>query len=563
MNQSRRPAEPARHLTAAILAVVIGAGLAGWTGCQRSENQTPGGTSGTATVSDSASAKEVLDAMVAAYKKAQKYSDHGVLRLTATVDGQKQERNAPYSVAWERPNKLRMHAMDGVVVCDGKQFHAHYQAMDDQVAQRPAPAQLDIPFLLSDMIFSSAISDGGPSQFALVPPQTLLLMTKDPLKTLCYRSQEPTLLVPGKLPADKGEIECHRVELDRPDGKAILWIDRQTAVLRRIELPIEQLKKDAAQEKVQIDSWIANFVDAQFDGSIDQDQFQIEVPASMKVVEYLTPSPLLILAKPAPEFHFVGMDGKPVDRAALQGKIAAMEFWNTACDPCQTTMPLLEKVYQKYKDNPKVLFLAVSVDEKTVPDKDVQAKLAQWQATLPIVRDPDLEANKKFGIRPIPAMVLVGANGTVQDYSEGVRQTLDVDLTAKIENLLAGQDITRDPLRRWDDDRAQYGASLKRWADHELYVTSPPETPETPETPEVKPAEPTSPKTFSLVPLWKSPDVNSPGNLLVIPGSEPGGASASSVRASASSAGVSPVPGGTGVSPAGGAAAPGSWPSTT
>ena len=177
-------------------------------------------------------------------------------------------------------------------------------------------------------------------------------------------------------------------------------------------------------------------------------------------------------------------------------------------------MPLIEKVYQKYKDNPKVVFLAVSVDDKNVQDKDLQTKMAQWQATVPIARDPDQDAGKKFGIRPIPALCLVTPAGTVQDYSEGFRPSLDEELSAKIERLLAGQDISQEPLRRWDEDRKQYVASLEPLISQELYVLP---GAGGQEAPDVKIAEPTKPKACTLASLWKCPDVRRPGNLLLLP----------------------------------------------
>jgi hypothetical protein len=98
MNEPRRSAEPVRRLAAAFLTVAMGVAMASGTGCQRGDSQMAGGTGKTPGGANLTSAKEVLDAMVAAYKKAQKYSDHGILRLAVTVSGEKQERTAPYSV---------------------------------------------------------------------------------------------------------------------------------------------------------------------------------------------------------------------------------------------------------------------------------------------------------------------------------------------------------------------------------------------------------------------------------------------------------------------------------
>ena len=322
--------------------------------------------------------------MVAAYKKAERYSDHGVLRLAVTVNGEKQERSAPYSIVWERPNKLRMHALSGVVVCDGKQFHAHFLDMGGQLARRPAPAQLTIPDLLSDTIFDSAISEGGPSQFSLIPPQVLLLLAKDPLKTIRYRSKEPTLLTPDKI----GEDECYRVQLDRPDGKAVLWIDREN-----FDPAADRVSHRADEGGCRRREGGDPFVEGRFPGCPTR---RLDRPGPVPDRRPGVDSGRGIPHAGAAAGSRQAYAGLPLRRPERQagrsrgpeGKVAVLEFWATFCGPCRLTMPLLEKVYQKYKANPNVVFLAVSVDEKTAEDKDVQATLAEWQATLPIVAGP-------------------------------------------------------------------------------------------------------------------------------------------------------------------------------
>ena len=34
-----------------------------------------------------------------------------------------------------------------------------------------------------------------------------------------------------------------------------------------------------------------------------------------------------------------------------------LDFWFSQCDPCQESFPLMNKVYQRYKDNDRVKFI--------------------------------------------------------------------------------------------------------------------------------------------------------------------------------------------------------------
>ena len=55
--------------------------------------------------------------------------------------------------------------------------------------------------------------------------------------------------------------------------------------------------------------------------------------------------------KAAPDFT-VERAEIPVTKAKLsdfKGKVVVIDFWASWCDPCKSTMPALERVYQKYK----------------------------------------------------------------------------------------------------------------------------------------------------------------------------------------------------------------------
>src|SRR3972149_302889 len=126
-------------------------------------------------------------------------------------------------------------------------------------------------------------------------------------------------------------------------------------------------------------------------------------------------------------------------------------------------LPLLEKVYQQYKANDKLAFLAVSVDQADLKDEKLRDAFKELGVTVPIARDPEQHAAKVFETMSIPTTFLLGSSGAVQDYQMGVKPDYDAELTAKLDQLLAGKDIYSETLKRLAQERAQYQEWLEKW----------------------------------------------------------------------------------------------------
>ena len=108
------------------------------------------------------------------------------------------------------------------------------------------------------------------------------------------------------------------------------------------------------------------------------------MPAKADVVKLLLPPHMgQLLGKPVPAFKFHDLDGKPVTPDSLAGKVAVIEFWSLAQPQCKDYLTELEKIYHRYKDNPKVAFYAVSIDPPEVSSKELADACGQMKIGLP------------------------------------------------------------------------------------------------------------------------------------------------------------------------------------
>ena len=60
--------------------------------------------------------------------------------------------------------------------------------------------------------------------------------------------------------------------------------------------------------------------------------------------------------KAAYDFTLDKMSGGVLDVEDLKGKVVFINFWATWCPPCIAEMPSIQKLYDKYKDNPEIAF---------------------------------------------------------------------------------------------------------------------------------------------------------------------------------------------------------------
>ena len=115
--------------------------------------------------------------------------------------------------------------------------------------------------------------------------------------------------------------------------------------------------------------------------------------------------------KKAYDITLTDRDGKTVQLFDLAlGKLTYIDIWATWCGPCLIELPYMEKLVEKYKDNPKVQFISISVDKdikawKEKIDKD-QPQWAQYYLKDDMAR----QFSKDWDITSIPRFIFIDKN---------------------------------------------------------------------------------------------------------------------------------------------------------
>jgi len=115
-----------------------------------------------------------------------------------------------------------------------------------------------------------------------------------------------------------------------------------------------------------------------------------------------------------PQLEFQTMDGKKITLQSLAGKVAVLNFWFVECKPCIAEMPALNELVQEYKQNPKVIFLALARDDTEQVKKFLEKTSFAYQV-VPGANSYD----EQLGVYAYPTQLVVSADGIIKDVLIG------------------------------------------------------------------------------------------------------------------------------------------------
>ena len=133
-----------------------------------------------------------------------------------------------------------------------------------------------------------------------------------------------------------------------------------------------------------------------------------------------------------PEIGLSALRGGRVDLASLKGKVVIIDFWASWCAPCKEEMPVLERLYKKYKSRGLVV-VGVSVDQEA---DNVRSFLKQLPVSFTIVHDADKKVADRFKPPRMPSSYVVDRKGIVRYVHAGYRSEDAAKLEAEVKALL-------------------------------------------------------------------------------------------------------------------------------
>lgn len=113
-----------------------------------------------------------------------------------------------------------------------------------------------------------------------------------------------------------------------------------------------------------------------------------------------------------PSFSVLMSDGETtIDTRSLSGKVGVIVFFHTDCPDCRKELPVVQRIYDTYKDNPEVLLFCIS---RSQPASGVSDYWKEHSFTLPYSAQEDVAVFSLFASRVIPRIFITDRQGIIR-----------------------------------------------------------------------------------------------------------------------------------------------------
>ena len=134
----------------------------------------------------------------------------------------------------------------------------------------------------------------------------------------------------------------------------------------------------------------------------------------------------------APELNARTLDGQRLRMRDLRGKVVIVDFWASWCEPCKEELPVLDRLYDRYKDQGLVV-VGVSVDRT---ERNARGFLRRNRVSFPIIHDADHAIAGRYSPPRMPSSYIVDRRGVIRHVHEGFRASDAAQIEREVRALL-------------------------------------------------------------------------------------------------------------------------------
>jgi len=125
-----------------------------------------------------------------------------------------------------------------------------------------------------------------------------------------------------------------------------------------------------------------------------------------------------------------GLNSTDINFNDLEGKVVFVNFWATWCPPCRAELPMIQKLYNDYKDN--VAFVFVTSENWEIVDKFFKDKGYE----LPVYNSTSTPPNSFTKTNSIPVTYLIDKSGNILISKTGAADWNSKKVRSLLDDLI-------------------------------------------------------------------------------------------------------------------------------
>ena len=121
--------------------------------------------------------------------------------------------------------------------------------------------------------------------------------------------------------------------------------------------------------------------------------------------------PSLTVGDPLPVFSVLMNNGSIVSNESLKGKVSVIIFFNTNCSDCRKELPIIQQLWETYRENQGVEVVTISREES---EKEILTYWKENSLTLPFSPQETREIYSLFASSIIPRIFIANPEGIIK-----------------------------------------------------------------------------------------------------------------------------------------------------